>query len=101
MLYKLQCAVKKHIVFILFMCVFRALCHDSSEKLLISLGCPESPDGTCLTIAGSHLPVSPTHAFTLSQRFSTGMPHGFLKRASPNYPVRGPDLFSLRLLNKK
>ena len=37
----------------------------------------------------------------LTQRFSTGGPREVLKHAIPDYLVRGTDLFSLRLSNKK
>ena len=39
----------------------------------------------------------------LDQRFSTSVlwPQEFLKHAIPNYSVRGPDIVSLRLSNKK
>ena len=40
-------------------------------------------------------------AVTLEQQFSTGVLEQLLKHAIADYVVRGTDLFSLRLSNKK
>ena len=39
--------------------------------------------------------------FILGQQYSTGVPQEFLKHAIPDYLVRGTDLFSLTLSNRK
>ena len=67
-------------------------------------GLPQGPRGQCSPAVApwaSCVAALDLGLHTLRRQFSTSVPQEFLKHTTPDYLVRGTDLFSLRLLNKK